>query len=146
MLSLAMAKIKKSGIVPIGRYIDPLTDFGFKKIFGSEPNKDLLIAFLNELFKGRKVIRDLAYNPQENNAPAKYYRKTIFDLTCTGADGETFIIEMQRAEQKFFIDRSIFYTSSKLYEQAPKGNKNWDYSLTEVYYFRNYSAFLKLPI
>ena len=80
------------------RFIDPLTDFGFKRIFGSEPNKDLLIAFLNELFRGRKVIKDLVYNPQENNAPAQHYRKTIFDLTCTGTDGETFIIEMQRAE------------------------------------------------
>ena len=115
MLSLAMTKMKKPPIIPIGRYIDPLTDFGFKRIFGSEPNKDLLIAFLNELFKGRKVIKDLVYNAQENNGPVKRYRKTIFDLTCTGGDGETFIIEMQRAEQKFFTDRAIFYTSSKLY-------------------------------
>ncbi|GAB3416862.1 hypothetical protein GCM10027516_10140 [Niabella aquatica] len=111
-----------------------LTDFGFKKIFGSEPNKDLLIAFLNELFKGRKVIRDLVYNPQENSSPAKHYRKTIFDLTCTRADGATFIIEMQRAEQKFFTDRAVFYTSSKLYEQGPKGSKTWDFELKEVYF------------
>ncbi|MBX3256408.1 MAG: PD-(D/E)XK nuclease family transposase [Chitinophagaceae bacterium] len=121
-------------IVPsIGRFIDPLTDFGFKRIFGSEPNKDLLIAFLNELFKGRKVIKDLVYNPQENNGPAKHYRKTIFDLTCTGDDGETFIIEMQRAEQHFFTDRAVFYTASKLHEQGPKGKKDWDYKLKEVY-------------
>ncbi|MBO9619765.1 MAG: PD-(D/E)XK nuclease family transposase [Niabella sp.] len=129
-----MANMKNTAMVPIGRYIDPLTDFGFKKIFGSEPNKDLLIAFLNELFKGRKVIHDLVYNPQENNGPAKHYRKTIFDLTCTGAEGETFIIEMQRAEQKFFADRAVFYTSSKLYEQGPKGNKHWDFELKEVYF------------
>lgn len=119
---------------PIGRFIDPLTDFGFKRIFGSEPNKDLLIAFLNELFRGRKLIKDLVYNPQENNAPAQHYRKTIFDLTCTGADGETFIIEMQRAEQKFFIDRAIFYTCSKLYDQGQKGNRYWDFELKEVYF------------
>lgn len=119
---------------PIGRFIDPLTDFGFKRIFGSGPNKDLLIAFLNELFKGRKVIRNLVYNPQENSVPSKHYRKTVFDLTCTGADGETFIIEMQRAEQKFFTDRAVFYTSGKLHEQGPKGTRNWDYRLMEVYF------------
>lgn len=103
-----MVKKKKEKIVPIGRYIDPLTDMGFKKIFGSEPNKDLLIAFLNELFKDRKIIKDLVYNPQENNGPTRDYRKSIFDLTCTGVDGEIFIIEMQRAEQKYFTDRAVF--------------------------------------
>ncbi|MBX2925085.1 MAG: PD-(D/E)XK nuclease family transposase [Chitinophagaceae bacterium] len=118
---------------PIGRFIDPLTDFGFKRIFGSALNKDLLIAFLNELFKGRKVIKDIIYNPQENSGPAKHYRKTIFDLICIGSDGEIFIIEMQRAEQLFFIDRAVFYTASKLYEQGPKGKKDWDYRLKEVY-------------
>jgi hypothetical protein len=89
-----MKSTKRNTPLPIGRFIDPLTDFGFKRIFGSEPNKDLLIAFLNELFKGRKVIKDLVYNPQENGGPAQHFRKTIFDLICTGEDGETFIIEM----------------------------------------------------
>src|SRR6185312_7117677 len=116
-----MANIKKPIISPVGRYIDPLTDFGFKRIFGSEPDKELLIAFLNELFKGRKIIRDLVYNQQEQHGPAPYYRKSIFDITCTGADSEIFIIEMQREEQKYFTDRAVFYTSSKLYEQGPKG-------------------------
>lgn len=119
---------------PIGRFIDPLTDFGFKRIFGSEPNKDLLIAFLNKLFKGRKVIRDLVYSPGENNGRVQYHRKTIFDLICTRADGETFIIEMQRADQKYFTDRAIYYTSGKLYEQGPKGKSNWNFKLKEVYF------------
>ncbi len=117
----------------VGRFIDPLTDFGFKRIFGSEPNKELLIAFLNELFKGHKTIKDLVYNAQEKNGPAAHYRKAIFDLTCTGANGETFIIEVQRTEQKFFIDRAVFYTSALLYEQGQKGNKGWNYELKEVY-------------
>jgi predicted transposase/invertase (TIGR01784 family) len=112
---------------PMGRFIDPLTDFGFKKIFGSELNKDLLIDFLNELFKGRKVIRDLTYNSQEKKGPVKDYRSSFFDLTCTGADGETFIIEMQRADQQFFTDRAVYYTATKLHEQGPKGKKNWNF-------------------
>ncbi|MBN8858535.1 MAG: Rpn family recombination-promoting nuclease/putative transposase [Sphingobacteriales bacterium] len=128
-----MKNTRKNTAPLIGRFIDPLTDFGFKRIFGSEPNKDLLIAFLNELFKGRKVIKDLVYNPQENNGPVQHYRKTIFDLICTGKDGEIFIIEVQRADQKFFTDRAVFYTASKLYEQGPKGKKNWDFELKEVY-------------
>lgn len=129
-----MKNTKRKTTPPIGRFIDPLTDFGFKRIFGSEPNKDLLIAFLNEIFKGRKIIKDLVYNPQEKDGPIKNFRKTIFDLTCTGADGETFIIEMQRAEQRFFTDRVLFYTASKLYEQGQKGEKNWNFELKEVYF------------
>lgn len=128
-----MKNTQKGIPLPIGRYMDLLTDFGFKKVFGTEPNKDLLIAFLNELFKGRKVIRDLVYNPQEKGGPVKEYRKAIFDLTCTGTDGETFIIEVQRAHQKCFTDRALFYTASKLYAQGPKGKKAWDFNLKEVY-------------
>ncbi|MGJ7033590.1 Rpn family recombination-promoting nuclease/putative transposase [Niabella hirudinis] len=128
-----MGNTQKNIVPSMGRYIDPLTDFGFKRIFGSEPNKDLLIAFLNELFKGRKVIRDLVYNQQEKTGPVKEYRKAIFDLTCTGVHGETFIIEVQRANQRCFVDRAVFYTASKLHEQGPKGEKNWDFELKEVY-------------
>src|SRR5690606_15637088 len=128
-----MITLKNKAPLP-GRYIDPLTDFGFKRIFGSEQHKDLLIAFLNELFNGRKEIRGLVYNPQEYNGPAKHYRRTIFDITCTGADGETFIIEIQRAPQKHFADRAVFYASSQIYHQGLKGAKNWEYQLKELYF------------
>ena len=117
-----MKNTQRNTAPTIGRFIDPLTDFGFKRIFGSEPNKDVLMAFLNELLKGRKVIKDLVYNPQENNAPVQHYRKTIFDLTCTGADDETFIIEMQRAEQKFFTDRAIFILQVSYTNRVKKAN------------------------
>jgi predicted transposase/invertase (TIGR01784 family) len=133
-----MSKIKTETNIdialPIGRFIDPLTDFGFKLFFGTEENKDLLIVFLNELFKGRKIIRDITYSPQEKKGPVKGYRSSFFDITCTGADGETFIIEVQRANQKFFTDRAIYYTASKLHEQGPKGKRNWDFKLKEVYF------------
>ncbi|MGJ7031458.1 Rpn family recombination-promoting nuclease/putative transposase [Niabella hirudinis] len=129
-----MATMNNTDVPPIGRYIDPLTDFGFKRIFGSDSSKDLLIFFLNALFKGRKTICNLAYNPQENHGPAKHYRKAVFDITCTGANGETFIIEIQRADQKFFKDRALFYTASQLHEQGIKGNRHWDFELKEVYF------------
>ncbi len=73
-----MRNTQKNTMPPIGRYIDPLTDFGFKRIFGSEPNKYLLIAFLNELFRRRKVIRNLIYDPQEKNGPLRNCLKIIF--------------------------------------------------------------------
>jgi predicted transposase/invertase (TIGR01784 family) len=118
---------------PMGKYVDPLTDFGFKLLFGSEPNKDLLIAFLNELFKGKKRIADLTYNKSEYHGPHPEYRKSIFDLTCTDDKGVRFMIEVQRARQVCFKDRALYYTAAFIQEQGPKGKPDWDFQLKEVY-------------
>ena len=117
-----------------GKYIDPLVDFAFKKIFGSEPNKDLLIAFLNEVFRGRKHIVDLVYNKNEHPGDLKDEGAAIFDLLCTGANDENFLIEVQRGRQGNFKERALFYTSRLISDQAPKGRRSeWAYNLTEVY-------------
>ncbi|SEO98854.1 conserved hypothetical protein (putative transposase or invertase) [Mucilaginibacter sp. OK283] len=117
-----------------GKYIDPLVDFAFKKIFGSEPNKDLLTAFLNEVFRGRKHIVDLVYNKNEHPGDLKDEGSAIFDLLCTGDNGERFIIEVQRAKQGYFKERALFYTSRLISDQAPKGKRNtWGYNIAEVY-------------
>ncbi|KAA0992850.1 Rpn family recombination-promoting nuclease/putative transposase [Dyadobacter aurulentus] len=116
-----------------GRFIDPFTDFGFKRIFGSEPNKDLLIDFLNQLFEGEKCIVDLVYDRTERSGPLSADRKVIFDLLCTGVDGEQFIIEMQRIRQEFFKDRCLYYVSSLIRDQVPLTTQKWDYRLKPVY-------------
>ncbi|EHQ26913.1 Rpn family recombination-promoting nuclease/putative transposase [Mucilaginibacter paludis] len=116
------------------KYIDLMTDFGFKRIFGTDPNKDLLIAFLNEVFRGRKHIVDLVYNKNEHPGDTIYEGGAIFDLLCTGNDGEHFIIEVQRGRQENFKQRALFYTSRLISEQAPKGNRSqWAYNFSEVY-------------
>ncbi|QEC80323.1 Rpn family recombination-promoting nuclease/putative transposase [Mucilaginibacter ginsenosidivorax] len=117
-----------------GKYIDPLVDFAFKKIFGSELNKDLLTAFLNEVFRGRKHIVDLVYNKNEHPGDLKDEGSAMFDLLCTGDNGERFIIELQRAKQGYFKERALFYTSRLISDQAPKGKRNaWGYNIAEVY-------------
>jgi predicted transposase/invertase (TIGR01784 family) len=124
----------KNELPAIGRYIDPLVDFAFKKIFGSEPNKDLLISFLNEVFRGRKHIVDLTYDKNEHPGEIKDEGAAIFDLHCTGKHGESFLIEIQRGRQGNFKDRALFYTSRVISGQAPKGKRSeWAYNLTEVY-------------
>ena len=116
-----------------GRFIDPLSDFGFKHLFGNEPNKDILIDFLNQLFKGQKEISDLSYNSTEHAGDSQEFKKIFFDLLCTGKNGEQFIIEMQRAEQRNFSDRAVFYTCRLINEQLPKGESHWNIELKEVY-------------
>ncbi len=114
------------------RYISLLTDFGFKRIFGTKPNKDLLINFLNSLFDGFQVIKDVKYLNSEHVGDVYAERKAIFDVYCENERGEKFIVEMQNAYQKFFKDRSLFYSTFPIREQAPKG-ADWDFHLEHVY-------------
>jgi predicted transposase/invertase (TIGR01784 family) len=113
------------------KYINPFTDFGFKKLFGSEPNKDLLIDFLNQVLPGKHKIKDLTYARTEQLGNSEADRKAIFDLYCIGENGERFIVEMQKAKQNFFKDRSVYYSSFPIQEQAKKGD--WNYQLAAVY-------------
>lgn len=113
------------------KYVNPLTDFGFKKLFGTEPNKILLIDFLNQILPERHQIGDLSYSKNEQLGLNELDRKAIFDLYCIGKSGERFIVEMQKAKQNFFKDRSVYYASFPIQEQAGKGE--WDYRLEPVY-------------
>ena len=114
------------------RYINPFTDFGFKKLFGSEVNKDLLIAFLNSLLpKEAGIIADLSFLPNEQVGRSEFDRRAIFDLYCENEDGEKFIVEMQRAKQNYFKDRSVFYATFPIQQQAQTGA--WNFCLKAVY-------------
>lgn len=113
------------------RYINLTTDFGFKRIFGSELNKDLLIGFLNALFAGEKVVEDVQYKNNENFGYNRDARKAIFDVYCQAADGSRFIVEMQNVYQQFYKDRSVYYSTFPIIEQAQKGD--WNYELEPVY-------------
>lgn len=114
------------------KYINPFTDFGFKKIFGSEPNKALLIDFLNEVVLPRqRTIVELSYHKNEQVGRTEFDRKAIFDLYCIGKNDERFIVEMPKAKQNYFKDRSVFYATFPIQEQASRGE--WDYKLAEVF-------------
>ncbi len=113
------------------KYLDPFTDFGFKKLFGSEPNKDLLIDFLNQLLPPQHQIQDLTYARNEQVGRTAFDRRAIFDLFCTSQSGERFIVEMQKAKQDYFKDRSVFYATFPIQEQAQRGE--WNYQLAPVY-------------
>lgn len=114
------------------KFINPFTDFGFKKLFGTEPNKDLLIDFLNELLrKDEGEITHINYLPTGQLGKKKYDRKAIFDIYCENKEGEKFIVEMQKAKQNYFKDRSIYYSTFPIQQQAERGE--WDFNLKSVY-------------
>ena len=114
------------------KYINPFTDFGFKKLFGEEPNKDLLKDFLNELLKEEQgQIVSINYIKSELLGDTSIDRKAIFDLYCENEKGEKFIVELQKTKQKFFKDRTVYYSTFPIREQAQLAN--WDFELKAVY-------------
>ena len=113
------------------RYLNPYTDFGFKRLFGEEMNKDLLLSFLNAIFEGQQKIKNISYLRNEHLGTVEEDRKAVFDVYCENEHGEKFIVEMQKAEQKFFKDRSVFYSTFPIREQAKRGK--WDFELKAVY-------------
>ncbi|MDR1887158.1 MAG: Rpn family recombination-promoting nuclease/putative transposase [Prevotellaceae bacterium] len=133
-------KEKEKGLTfPV--FINPKTDFGFKKVFG---NRERMMAFLGAALS--ENITDIEYIPQERLGDREEDRKVVYDLYCRNKKGEQFIVEMQKASQKNFSDRALFYATYPIREQAPKGkmkaenktggteSKPWNYALNKVYF------------
>ena len=113
------------------KYINPFTDFGFKKIFGEEANKVLLLDFLNALLPQERTIVDLSFKNAEQLGLKDYNRNAVFDIYCENERGEKFIVELQKAKQNYFKERMVFYSTFPIREQAEKGE--WNYDLKAVY-------------
>lgn len=116
------------------RYINPLSDFGFKFLFGSTANKELLISLLNSIFHERKVIKDLVFNKTEFVGETEQLGAVVFDLSCMGSNGEKFVIEVQSTSHVNFKKRMLYYGCKLIADQAPKGRRqHWNYAISEVY-------------
>jgi len=126
-------------------YINPYTDFGFKKLFGEEGNKDLLIDFLNQLLPTNYQIMDLEFRNTEQQSEIASFRKAVFDIHCENKNKEKFVIEMQKTKLEYFKDRVIWYMTFPVREQAPKGailkivkgkekKIEWNFNLKPIYF------------
>jgi predicted transposase/invertase (TIGR01784 family) len=115
------------------KYINPFTDYGFKRLFGEEPSKELLLDFLNELLKQEQGrITHLTYLKSDQLGSSEDERKAVFDLYCENERGEKFIVELQKTKQKFFKDRTVYYSTFPIREQAKRGS-DWNFELNAVY-------------
>ena len=114
-----------------GRYINPYTDYGFKYLFGTEPNKDITLELVNALLQGKEVIKSLTLLPAEQLGDTEEDRRSVFDIYCENEKGDKIIIEMQKADQPWFKDRSVYYSSFPIRSQGEKGK--WLFGLKAVY-------------
>ena len=123
----------------MGKFINPFTDVGFKRIFGQEINKDLLIDFLNALLEGERQVKDITFLDKEQLPVFEDDRKLIYDVYCTDENDEQFIVEMQNQSHLNFRSRTVYYLSQAVARQGEKGSK-WMYDLKAVYgvFFLNF--------
>lgn len=123
--------VAQRNLAMMAKYINPFTDFGFKKIFGEEASKPLLIDFLNSLLPESDQIVDLNFKNTEQLGLTDNDRKAIYDIYCENEKGEKFIVELQKAKQNYFKERTIYYSTFPIREQAEKGE--WNYDLKSIY-------------
>ena len=116
----------------MAKYINPFTDVGFKRIFGQELSKPLLLDFLNSLFGGEKHIVNLTFLDKEQPALYEEDRSLIYDIYCETNEGEKIIVEMQNKSQPYFKNRSIYYISESIARQGERGS-SWNYAIDAVY-------------
>lgn len=116
----------------MSKFINPFTDVGFKRIFGQEISKPVLIAFLNSLLEGERIIVDLKFLDKELVRLTNDDRSLIYDVYCETDSGEHIIVEMQNKYQPHFKKRSIYYVSRSIVEQGQRG-REWDYDIKAVY-------------
>lgn len=118
-------------VIMKAKYINPFTDYGFKKLFGEEVSKKLLISFLNDLLPIKDKIINLTFKKNEQQGEIVISRKAVYDIFCEDEKGSQFIVEMQNAKQLYFKDRAIYYSTFPIRDQAQKGD--WDFKLEAVY-------------
>ena len=123
----------------MAKFINPFTDVGFKRIFGQEINKDLLIDFLNALLEDEKRVKDITFLDKEQIPLYEEDRMLIYDIYCTDQSGEQFIVEMQNRGQIHFRERALYYLSQAISRQGEKG-LDWRFDLKAVYgvFFMNF--------
>lgn len=123
----------------MGKFLNPFTDVGFKKLFGQEVNKELLIEFLNDLLGSERYVADISFMNKENVPESLGGRVVIFDILCKDSDGAHFIVELQNQYQDYFFDRGLYYLCRTINEQGKRG-PDWNYEIYPVYgiYFLNF--------
>ncbi len=111
-------------------FIDPFTDYGFKRLFRWPRNKILLIDFLNSVISPAHRIIDINYLDTEQLDIFKENKKSVFDIYCEDEAGNIFIVELQRIREAYFKDRSLYYSAVPIRKQAMVGD--WNYHLKQT--------------
>ncbi|MBS9530508.1 MULTISPECIES: Rpn family recombination-promoting nuclease/putative transposase [unclassified Wolbachia] len=108
------------------KFLDPKLDLTFKKIFGTEKNKNILIHFLNDILGCTEVntIQEVEFLSTIMDPEIASDRQSIVDVLCRDSSGSRYIIEMQLARDKGFEKRAQLYAAKAYSRQADKNYIN----------------------
>ena len=102
-------------------FLDPKNDFAFKRVFGTEGNKEILINFLNDVLEGQhEHIEDVEFLKIHQDPEVAILRQSIVDVLCRDSKGKTLIVEMQCATDTHFINRAVAYACRAYLNQRTK--------------------------
>lgn len=109
----------------LNKYLDPKNDVAFRKIFGTEKNKDILIHFLNDMamFKENPCIVDISFLKTIQDPEIAAKKTSVVDILCKDSKGRQYIVEMQVAHEKGFAQRAQYYAAKAYINQADVGHK-----------------------
>jgi predicted transposase/invertase (TIGR01784 family) len=127
----------------MSRYLDPTNDIAFKKLFGIEQHKPLLVSFLNAILslEGSRRIKNVEFLTKEQIPLIKEAKTTILDIKCTDESGKQYIVEIQNRKQPSFIKRTQFYVAHSYVSQAPIGADYMDLKQVILLAIANHELF-----
>ncbi len=114
----------------MNKMINPFTDMGFKRLFGREESKPVMIALLNTVLSNESKIVDITYGNKEQIPAESDGRTVIYDIYCTTNDNRHIIVEMQVGRVASFRERTVFYAARAINNQGKPSN--WNYRFDEV--------------
>ena len=114
------------------KFLDPKNDVAFRRIFGSERNKDILIDFLNDMitFKEKATITDVTFLKTIQDPEVAARKTSVVDVLCTDQNSNTYVVEMQFAKERGFEKRAQYYAAKAYASQLKVAGKY--YTLKEV--------------
>jgi predicted transposase/invertase (TIGR01784 family) len=125
-----------------GKFLDPKNDLAFKRIFGSERNKDILIHFVNDIFDlSKNPVEEVTFLETNQNPRIAAERSSSVDILCRDQKGNRFIVEMQVAYDSSFEKRAQYYAAKTYIEQRDRGIEYKDLKQVTFLAITNFTIF-----
>ena len=108
------------------KYADLLDDLAFKLVFGQESTKDVMIEFLNQVIKDRRIV-DVEFLDKEMHPYDRERKSSVYDLFCKTDDGSRIVVELQRRKQDRYAERMLYYSMHQITRQVEAGAGSYDF-------------------
>lgn len=122
--------MEKNKTEVVQRYVNLLTNSGFKAVFGDRNNKDVVMSVINMLLPEGKHVEEIEYAPTEHQGQQENNKEFRYDFMCHDADGSFFIVEVQSNPEEFWFKRCVSY-ASRVYDR--QNRRGGEYDVPPVY-------------